>query len=147
MALFCPPYQCACFTPLLLFGLLVLRLALFSINFYVYLHLKQGCHIQNDYSGQKKGHKLEWKMPQKEFTLKIRFFIQQFCLWGNKSDTVFCVFSDWMWPCSSFQCSWACIHVGRLWLRYNVCHFLLSFLHFVFVSRSSSVSLLLCLPS
>lgn len=25
--------------------------------------------------------------------------------------------TDWMWPCSSIQYSWLCIHVGRLWLK------------------------------
>lgn len=131
---------CACFFPFV--QSFVVRLALYSIislcivfiipqewgilwyNWvrvycHCHFHLKQGCHVQNDHSAQKREIRC-----RREFTLNI-LSLNYHVFVVEKKKIHFGIFLDWMWPCSSSQCSCrqTLIDFDR------VCYFLLSFLH------------------
>lgn len=78
----------------------------------------------------RKGRSLEFEMPQRVYIEEFVFKWSCFCGWKKKKINVG-VFLDWMWPCSSSQCSrrQTLIDFDR------VHYFLLSFLH------------LFCIPS
>lgn len=97
--------------------LLVLNLALYSIYFFMLCLplipiLKQGWHIQDEYSVKIKRNRTKDAIEYSPMS----FLLQQHSFVINLGNVYCHVFSDCMWPCSSFQYSWACIHVaGRLW--------------------------------
>lgn len=118
-------YLCACFT-FFKKSILVLTPGFYSICFLVYClpllstfktrlphpetgslfcenKVIEGCH---------------WKPLQGVYQFFGGFYNHYFFWCVINLETYCRVFSDCMWPCSSFQYSWACIHVaGRLWFE------------------------------
>lgn len=93
MALFCFPYQCACFT--FVFGLktcFIFHLFLCILSSVIIYTLNKAATFRITIL-YKKGLKLQDMMPHQEFTLKF-FDLKTLFLWGKKNLEHFCVFSD-----------------------------------------------------